>query len=78
MRYLKTIAILAFLLVISGCGSSGSGGEGSSPAGGGAPAGGFVSYTQSLAETAPEDSEATDVDNVTPTMPEDAEPADAG
>ncbi len=76
MRHLKTIAILVFLLAISGCGRSGGGGGGA--AGSGMPADGFVGYTQSLAATAPEDSETTDVDNVTPTMPEDAEPADVG
>jgi hypothetical protein len=74
MRY-QTISIAAVLLVLAGCGSSndGSGSSTSVPQGDS-----FVSATAQLAATAPEDSEASDIEALVETMPEDAEPENVG
>jgi hypothetical protein len=73
MRH-QTVSIAAVLLLLAGCGSSNDGGSG--PAG---PQGdSFVSATAQLAATAPEDSEASDIEALVETMPEDAEPENVG
>jgi len=71
MRY-QIISIAALLLLLGGCGSN-DGGSSSAPQGDS-----FVRATAQLAATAPEDSEASDIDALVETAPEDAEPENVG
>jgi hypothetical protein len=74
MKYTHILFIGALTLTLAGCGSSGDGGGGAATPQGDS----FVGFTQQLSNSAPEDSEANDIDSVQITTPEDTEAENVG
>lgn len=66
----RLLYIVVSIALLAGCGGGGGGG-GNDPS---APSQGFVEFTRTLAATMPDASEPAEVDSVTVTTADDAEP----
>lgn len=65
----RLLYIVVSIALLTACGGGGGGGNDPS-----SPSQGFVEFTRTLAATMPDDSEPAEVDSVTVTTADDAEP----